>query len=168
MTDTNQDDAQARGLVWRYIQEIGTCMMVTVVGEDVRARPMRGLARPEINTIWFFADRTSMAGQDGAQATQACLTYADVKGQTYVSVTGSIAVIEDRKLLADLSNPAMDAYFPDLPNNPDAMLLKFEPQSAEYWDAPSSPILLAIRFLQAKISGERPDLGTQGSAKLGP
>ena len=60
------DEEQARATIWRCVGRIGTCMMVTVVGSTVRARPMRGLARPDENVIWFAADRDSVACQDGA------------------------------------------------------------------------------------------------------
>ena len=167
MPGTQPDEAQARKLVWRYISEIGTCMMVTHAGDTIRARPMRGLARPEANTIWFFADRHGLAAEEGAETPRACLTYADTKDQTYVSVSGSMSVVEDRATIAELSNAAVEAYFPGLPDNAEVVLLKFVPEHGEYWDAPSSPILLAIRFLQATITGERPSLGANGAARLG-
>lgn len=166
MTSSRLDDGEARKLVWRYINAIGTCMMVTSADGTIRARPMRGLARPEANAIWFFADRHSLAAEDSVRASRACLTYADTKDQTYVSVSGAVSLVEDRETIADLSNAAVEAYFPDLPDNAEVVLLKFEPEIGEYWNAPSSPILLAIRFLQASITGERPDLGSNGTARL--
>jgi general stress protein 26 len=163
----NVDDGAARSMIWQLVGQIGTCMMVTVVGGSARARPMRGAARPEENAIWFVADRDSLAKEDADVSSCVCLTYADTRKQNYVSLTGQINEVDDPDLRAGLSNVGLDAYYPGWPDNPSAVLLKFEPTFGEYWDAPSSSILIAIQFLQAKIAGERPSMGASGTASLG-
>jgi general stress protein 26 len=81
-------------------------------------------------------------------------------------LTGRISLIHDREQIAAHWNEGAEAYFPAGKDDNSIVLMKFAAESGEYWDAPSSPIVLAIKFLQAKVSGERPELGTQGAARL--
>jgi general stress protein 26 len=141
--------------------------MVTQDGSLTRARPMRGLARPEQNAIWFFTNRESQKQDEIASMPNACLAYADVKNQTFVSVSGTITTVEDRQIVDELWSEGVEVYYPGGRTDPNIVLLKFVPEFGEYWDAPSSTIVLAIKFLQAKVSGEPPEFGTTGTARMG-
>jgi general stress protein 26 len=157
----------ARELIWKHVKDIGTCMMVTTNADGgVRARPMRGVADEKASTIWFFTDKQSDKDEEVKRDPRACLTFADTHDQTYVSVTGRLALIDDRAQIADHWNEGAEIYYPNGKDDPNVLLMKFTAESGEYWDSPSSPIVIAIKFLQAKVSGERPELGTQGSARL--
>ncbi len=159
-------DESPTDLIWRLIGEIGICMIVTRQGEQLLGRPMAGLIHKSENLIWFFADRRTAHVQDLSRHPQVCLTFADIKAQSYVSVSGHIQQMSDTALIASLwVEPAL-VYFPDGPADPNILLLKFVPESAEFWDSPANPIVLAIKFVQAKLTGERPDLGTQGKIDM--
>ena len=159
-------DAKSHDFIWRMISEIGTCMMVTQNGNTPRARPMRGIARPEQNTVWFFTDVKAHAADEIVRHPRGCLAYADPTNQSFVSVSGQLSVVQDRKMIAELWTEGADAYFPAGKEDPNVQLLKFVAEAAEYWDSPSNPIVLAIQFLQAKITGTRPQLGVHDSVRL--
>jgi general stress protein 26 len=159
-------EEDSRKTVWRHVSDIGTCMLVTHSGGEVRARPMRGIIEAEEGTVWFFTDRDSVEHDQVQQDTPSCLTYSDVKGQTFVALSGRLAVVEDRAEIDRLWNEGVEVYFPQGKDDPSLVLLKFDADHGEYWDAPSSKIVLAIKFLQAKMTGERPDLGKRGGASL--
>jgi general stress protein 26 len=155
-----------RQIVWKHIQSIGICMMVTAGDEHLRARPMRGIFKPEDNAIWFFTDAGSNKDAEIAERPDACLTFIDTRDQNFVSVSGTVARVNDREQLAELWNEGAEAYFPKGKDDPTLALLKFTPARGEYWDAPSNPIVLAIKFLQAKLTSERPDLGLHDATPL--
>jgi general stress protein 26 len=158
--------SEERNLIWKHIRAIGTCMMATHDGEQVRSRPMRGIPRPEQNAIWFFADGESHTDGELRENPNACLAFADVKNNIYVSVTGTIVRVLEKSTILDLWDDEASSYFSKGPDDPRVVLLRFEPDTGEYWKAPSSPIVVAIKFLEAKIMGGRPDLGTSGRARL--
>jgi general stress protein 26 len=81
-------------------------------------------------------------------------------------VSGRISLINDREQIAAHWNAGAEIYYPGGKEDENVLLMKFSAENGEYWDAPSSPIVIAIKFLQAKASGERPDLGDQGAARL--
>ena len=60
---------------------------------------------------------------------------------------------------------AAASYFTASPDDPRVVLLRFEPAMGEYWTAPSSEIVLAIKFLEAKLLGERPSLRARGARR---
>ncbi|MCW3474893.1 pyridoxamine 5'-phosphate oxidase family protein [Limobrevibacterium gyesilva] len=155
-----------RNLIWKHIHGIGTCMMVTHDGEHVRARPMTGIVRPEQNVIWFFTDTQTSKDEELQRDPRASLTFADLRDQNFVSVSGRITRVLDKETISDLWDEGAEAYFPNGPDDPGVVLLKFVPEFGEYWDAPSSTIVMAIKFIEAHIMGERPDLGTSGAAKF--
>jgi general stress protein 26 len=159
--------ATSRELIWKHVKDIGTCMMATTNAEGgIRARPMRGTIDEPASAIWFFTDRETDKDEDVTRDARACLTFADPHDQTYVSLSGRISLIHDRAQIEAHWNEGAEIYYPAGKDDNSVVLMKFTADSGEYWDAPSSPIVMAIKFLQAKVSGERPDLGTQGSARL--
>jgi general stress protein 26 len=164
--ETSLSEATPRDLIWKHIRAIRTCMMVTHDGAQVRARPMRGIPREDENAIWFFSNAETQKDFELRENPEACLTFSDVKGNTYVSVTGRISRIEERGTVLDLWNDGADSYFSQGPDDPRVVLLRFDPETGEFWDCPSGPIVLAIKFLESKITGTLPDLGSNGKARL--
>jgi general stress protein 26 len=159
--------ATSTELIWKHVKEIGTCMMVTLKpGGGVRARPMRGVADEPGNVIWFFTDKDTDKDEDVQRDPAACLTFADPHDQTYVSLSGRLSLIHDRDQIAAHWTEGAEIYYPNGKDDNSIVLMKFTAENGEYWDAPSSPIVMAIEFLKAKVSGERPELGKQGSARL--
>ncbi len=155
-----------RQTIWDHIQKIATCMLVTYDGSHMRARPMRGMFRPDENAIWFITDAHSQKDEELAEHPHACLAFADVSNQNFVSLSGTVDRVNDRAKIAELWNDAAGAYFPKGQQDPGIVLLRFNPAKGEYWDSPSNPIVLAIKFLQAKVSSERPDMGINEEADL--
>jgi general stress protein 26 len=160
------NEVDAKETIWGHVTNISTCMMVARDGDWVRARPMRGIAKPDENEIWFITDRETSIGSEVSDDPRCCLTYCDTKTQAYVSLSGQMSVVDDPSVLGRLWSEGAEAYFPHGPNDPAAILLKFVPEIAQYWETPSSPILIAINFLQAKLTGQRPELGSSGTARL--
>jgi general stress protein 26 len=155
-----------RDVIWKQIRKIGTCMLVTFDGAHLRARPMRGIAEPDANAIWFITDANSANEDAMARFPDACLAFTETRDQNYVSISGTAGREHDHAHLARLWNEGAEAYFPRGKDDPSVALLKFTPAKGEYWDAPSNPIVLAIKFLQAKLTAERPDLGTHEQTSL--
>jgi general stress protein 26 len=155
-----------RHAIWDHVRAIGTCMMVTRGVDGVRARPMRGMPRPAENAIWFFADQESDTDHDVRENPDVCLTFADTRDNVFVSLSGRMFRVLDHATIIEMWDEAASGYFSAGPEDPRVVLLRFEPDMGEYWTAPSSKIVLAIKFLEAKLLGERPSLGVRGRTEL--
>lgn len=143
-------------LVWREIDRIETCMMVTYDGENMRSRPMAGTADRPGNTIWFVTNRSAHKDDELARDSRVNLAYADVSKNTYVSISGHARLSDDRAKLRELWTTAIDAWFKGGPEDPAALLIAVTPQSAEVWNNPSSDIVVALKMLTASATHSEP------------
>jgi general stress protein 26 len=168
MSDSNSTRSEAEQLsfIWKNIERISTCMMTTCDGPHLRARPMHGIARPHENAIVFVTARSTHKPEEIAANPNACLCFGDVSSNTFISLSGVIALTEDRETVRELWGRAHDAYFPEGPSDPNAVLLTFTPKSGEYWDAPSNPVLIAIEFIRASVVGGKPSLGDNAAVPM--
>ena len=157
---------QTKSVIWGHVTAIGTCMMVTHSDNTMLARPMRGIIDEDENQIWFFSDRDTEKAHEFGLARGCCLTYSDVRGQTFVSLKGQLELVDDRHEVRRRWTEGAAVYFPRGADDEAVVLLRFTPESAAYWDAPSNPVVMAIKFLQAKATGKRPVLGTSESAVM--
>jgi general stress protein 26 len=127
---------------------------------------MRAMPRPEQNVIWFFGDSESHADAELRDNANVCLTFVDIRHNVYVSLSGRVSRVLDKAIINEAWDDEAGSYFKEGPDDPRVILLRFRPHTGEYWSAPSSPIVVAIKFLEAKIMGERPTLGTSGRTRL--
>ncbi len=159
------DDA-TRDAIWEKVRAIDTCMMATRDGDNLRSRPMTAILRTGQNTIWFFADSNDHKDDEVSRDPHACLAFADPQNHCYVSMSGRIDLVRDRQIIDEMWNNAAARYFPNGSSDPRILLLRFEPEIGEYWDAPSGSIAAVFRFLKSAVTGERPTPGVSGRARL--
>ncbi len=155
---TVADNKNAKFL-WDIVEDIKICMMVTQRQGSVQARPMRGWARADDNVIWFVTEKSSPKTAEAEDESAVCLTYADPKRNSYVSLSGSVDIVSDQGQLTELWNENLTGYF-GKPLDERAALLRFTPEKGEYWDGPGNPLIVAIKFVEAAVTGKRPDMGT--------
>jgi general stress protein 26 len=165
-SNSKRSEAEQLSFIWKNIERISTCMMTTCDGPHLRARPMHGIARPHENAIFFITARSTHKPEEIAANPNACLCFGDVSTNTFISLSGAIALTEDRETVRELWGRAQDAYFPEGPSDPNAVLLTFIPKRGEYWDAPSNPVLIAIEFIRASVVGGKPSLGDNAAVPM--
>ncbi len=159
------DDA-TRDTIWEKVRSIETCMMATRDGDQLRSRPMSAIPRISQNVIWFFADADDHKDDELARDAHACLAFADPRSHCYVSMSGHIDLVRDRKIIDELWNDSAARYFPQGPGDPRILLLRFEPEVGEYWDGPSGTIAAAFHFLKSAVTGQHSAPGTGGRTRL--
>jgi general stress protein 26 len=164
--NSKRSEAEQLSFIWQNIDRIATCMMTTCEGPHLHARPMRGLARPEDKAIYFITSQATQKPGEIASNPNACLCFSDVASNTFISLSGLLTVSDDPEKIRALWRRGDDAYFPDGPTNPHALLLTFSPEGAEYWDAPSNPVLIAIEFIRASVVGDKPSLGDNAEVAM--
>jgi general stress protein 26 len=76
---------------------------------------------------------------------------------SWVSLVGRAAIVDDRQKLADLWNTFAEAWLPGGPDDPEAALLRVDIDSAEYWDTPGGKIASLLSFAKTKITGDTYD-----------
>ena len=103
--------------------------------------------------VWFIAERGSEKVRNVTARPQVNVAYAG--SSSWVSLSGTAAVIEDPAKLAELWNTFTDAWMEGGPENPDNVLIKVDASSAEYWDGPGSKVTQVLNLVKSKVTGER-------------
>ena len=155
-----RSDAEAKRKVWEMIKDVEIAMMVTQDGEGhFRGRPMRAVNKEFDGVLWFFASAGSHVTGEAAGDGRVLLAYADPRGQNYVSVVGSAAVVQDPAKQKALWSEPLRVWFPGGAEDPKIALIRVECEGAEYWDSPSSTLVHAYGYLKAVTTGEPPHPG---------
>lgn len=157
----------SREKVWEMIKDIKVAMMVTMDAEGHHfARPMVAQQPDEHHDLWFFTSLNSPKVEEIKAHPEVLLSYADIGGNTYVSVSGEAAVVQDRAKIDELWSESLKAWWPEGKDDPNLTLICVTPKSAEYWDGPASMVVQAFGYLKARMTGEPEKMGENRTVRL--
>ncbi len=152
-----QDDAQLR--LRELISGMRIAMATTIAADgELHSRPMYAQDATADGDLWFATSRSSSMVKELRNRSTIHVTFSDTDKQRYVVLRGEGFVRHDAAKIEELWNPAMKAWFPGGPSDPDLTLVRVEAMSAEYWDSPSAPVRW-LQFVKALATGSRPQGG---------
>ena len=102
--------------------------------------------------LWFLVSRSASLVADIAKDERVGISLSS--NESWVSLSGTAELVEDRAKVKELWSPTVEAWFTNGPDDPDVGLLKFSAESAEYWDSPGGKIASLFSFVKSKITGE--------------
>jgi general stress protein 26 len=105
--------------------------------------------------LWFLISKSASFVVDIARDDRVGVSLSS--NDSWVSLSGTAGLVEDREKVRELWNPMVEAWFPDGPDDPTVGLLKFSAESAEYWDSPGGKIASIFSFVKSKITGQQYD-----------
>ncbi|MEO6512503.1 MAG: pyridoxamine 5'-phosphate oxidase family protein [Nocardioides sp.] len=159
-TPESRDDRARRRAV-EIAQDARFCMVTsTATGGALHARPMTPQQVSDDLEAWFFISRSSEHAADVMAQPRVNLSFEG--SSDWLSVAGRATVVDDRRLVEEMWNPVVEAWFPDGPADEDVVLLRVDADSAEYWKAPGGRAASLLSFVKAKVTGE-PMEGESGS-----
>ena len=146
-------------------EDIKITMFTTIDAEGhFVSRPMaQHLVEPD-GDLWFFAERNSHLVEQITANPHVGLTLSS--NDTWISIDGAAEVVEDREKARSLWNSWVEAWLPEGPDDPNVVLIKVDPHTAEYWDTPGGRVASLLSFVKAKVTGERYEGGEQGTVTL--
>ncbi len=153
MTETDLDR------VWDIMEDISVCMVTTHAGGKMRSRPMHAIPDRDENVIYFITDTRGAKDDEIAAAPDVCLAFADIGDNTYLSVTGTAAMVRDPARAEELWSTEAQAWWPRGPRDPSVRVLHVVPEQAEYWDTRGNSVTVALKLMAARMTGHEPDLG---------
>lgn len=165
----NEND-DARDKLWKMIKGIKFAMLTTRHGNGhLHARPMttqnKGLE--DDDSLWFFMSRRGDPVDDLRSEATVGVVYADPSSDTYVSVSGSAAVVDDAAKKRQLWNKIAEAWFPGGPSDPDLALVQVRILHANYWDVKESKLVQLYAMAKAAVTGKPPtQLGEHGEVRM--
>ncbi|MFP5394266.1 MAG: pyridoxamine 5'-phosphate oxidase family protein [Gammaproteobacteria bacterium] len=130
------------------------------------SRPMTNQDMDEEGNLWFFASSNSDLWENIAVRAHVNVAFSEPADHLYVSVSGKAERVVDRARIKALWNPAVQAWYPNGPDDPHVMLIKVVPYSAEYWDSNGSAMVQLFKMAKAVLTHTTPDEGEHGKIKL--
>jgi general stress protein 26 len=157
-------DDRARRRAVEIAQDARFCMMTSTAPDGaLHARPMTPQQVSDDLEAWFFISRSSEQAADIAERPQVNLSFDG--SSDWLSVAGSATLVDDQRLVEEMWNPVVEAWFPDGPHDPDLVLLRVDAESAEYWKAPGGRAASLLSYVKARATG-RPMRGESGTTDL--
>ena len=151
-----------RDKLWNLIKDIKFAMFTTRhVNGHLHARPMTTQNRSleADDSLWFFMSKKGEPVADLKTQPVVGVVYADPGSDTYVSVSGTAALLEDSAKKEQLWTQAAEAWFPGGPTDPDLGLVQVQIIHADYWDVKESKPVQLFAMAKAVITGKPPQLG---------
>lgn len=149
-TGTTSESGQ-RTLV-ELLEDLPIGMLTTYGPDGPRSIPM---ARQEVEPsaeMWFITARDTRHVRDLASEPRVTLTFSS--RDSWVALNGRATVVDDQAKLEELWNTFAEAWMPEGPENPNAVLLRVELDEAEYWDTPGGKVASLVSFAKAKLTGD--------------
>ena len=143
--------------IGKLVEAIPVAMFCNLDGEGTLvSRPMSPLEMDVNGALWFFTDVNSSKVE---QLRKVNLSFADPARASYVSLAGYGELETDPAHIKQLWSPFMKPWFPEGPDSANLALLKFVPESAEYWDAPHSKMVRMAAMAASVVAGKPVGLG---------
>jgi general stress protein 26 len=119
------------------------------------------------DSLWFFMSKTGDPVGDLRADPMVGAVYADPSSDTYVSVSGSAAEVDDIAQKRELWNKIAEAWFPGGPTDPNLALVQLKIVHAEYWDVKESKLVQLLAMAKAAVGGKPPtDLGEHARVQM--
>jgi general stress protein 26 len=156
MTDTTHD--QDRAKLIELTKDSRFVMLTTIDAEGhLVGRPM---SRQEVDfdaDVWFIATRDSPEIDHIRANPSVGLTITTQS--SWVSIAGRAEVVDDLAKLKELWSTFAEAWLPEGPEDPNAILIHVVAETAHYWDNPGGRVASLISFAKSKVTGEPYDGG---------
>lgn len=154
--------------LWDMIKDIKICMVTTREPDgSLRSRPMASQQNAFTGELWFLTRAGSAKVEEIESHHDVNLSFVDQDKQRYVSVSGSASLVRDRELITQHWSEMARIWFPDGPADPRLALLRVAVHKAEYWDGPTSAMVVAYDYAKARLTGKPQRVGENVKLDLG-
>lgn len=107
-------------------------------------------------TLYFFVPKDGEIARNVAADNAVNVAYAHTDKNSYVSVSGRAALLDDPAKKEELFTAMAKAWFPKGVTDPNLGLLTVHIDSAEFWDVDDSKMVQIFKMMKATITGEPP------------
>lgn len=164
------ENGASRDKLWTMIKDIKFAMFTTRHGNGhLHARPMttQNKALDDDDSLWFFMSKKGDPVDDLRAEPMVGVIYSDPSSDTYVSVSGTAAAVDNAAKKRELWNKVAEAWFPGGVDDPDLALVQVKIIHANYWDVKDSKLVQLYAMAKAALGGGPPkDLGEHGEVRM--
>lgn len=142
------DQAEITRKFWKALRSDMTVMLGTKGEPGVAPRPMTAQLDGEADhgPIWFFTARSTELARSLQGVHPAFFTFTDKGNDLWASVGGHLSQQTDRAVVDRLWSPFVAAWYDGGKDDPELVLLRFDPAEAEIW-LDGSTLLAGLKLL---------------------
>ena len=143
--------------LWKLIKDIKFGMFThSHTNGELHSHPLttQNKSDDDGSTLYFFVSRKSELAQRMTHDGNVNVSYAHPGDDSYVSVSGQAAIVEDQNKKDELFTSFAKAWFPLGATDPDLALLKVDIGQAEYWNVTESKMVQLAKIAKAAVTGE--------------
>ncbi|MDF1606920.1 pyridoxamine 5'-phosphate oxidase family protein [Hoeflea sp. YIM 152468] len=124
-------------------------------------QPMAPQVDEEKRGIWFFAKRDSDMGGTVVRhpASRANISLVGPDHNYHAYITGTMSEEPETARIEEFWSPVVAAWFEGGKDDPNLILMRFDPAEADIWASSGSVIRFAWEIAMANMSGDEPSLG---------
>lgn len=149
MNEMNSHE-EALEMVKSLIKDIEVAMMTTISDGKAVSRPMQTQETEFDGDLWFLTMKDTAKYKEISANPSVNLAYS---GKSYVSISGTAEFSEDLERKKEYWNPIFDKLLETSYDDPNVVLIKVIPETAEYWETGNK--LKAVKQLTKKLTGEK-------------
>jgi general stress protein 26 len=131
------------------------------------ACPMRARFQEGSNIIWFIMSRDAVMAELN-DATPIMLTFSNGGEGDHIVFQGYASISDDRDMLKALWDAHASVHFPQGPEDAQALLMRFEPQQAQFWTDGQDVISFVVHYVNAILTGQPQTVGRHGFVPIQP
>jgi general stress protein 26 len=127
--------------------------LLTTRGPDghFHTRPMATQRKEHRGAIWFATSSGSDKCRDIRSEPRVALTFMKgERGPSYLSVSGTCRIVDDRALIHEMWDPSWRPWFPDGRDQADLVLLEVTPEHVE-WVRPRGGKLKVLKTMVMRV-----------------
>lgn len=167
-------EIRLRKKFWEQLDDSPFVMLGLEGVEDSRTRPMtaqvdrQDRGKEEGGPIYFFTSRTEGLAEGLEQETRAVATFAAKDHGLFAHIHGTLVPLDDHAVVDRLWNPIIGSWYKDGKDDPDLLLLRFDTERADVWEASPGATLkaAALKALFDIDPGQEHQSDHQASVKL--
>ena len=151
-------EERLRSSFWEALEDSPFVMLGLQGVEDSRTRPMTAQVdtdgdQEDGGRIYFFAAKSETLGKAIGSGHRAVATYASKDHKVFAHINGTLVPHNDPATVERLWNPFIASWYRDGKDDPDLLLLRFDTEHAEVWEAHAGSTLVAAAL---KMLGRDP------------
>ncbi len=113
----------------------------------------------EGSVLYFFVPHSGEVAQRVQGDAKVNIAYANPDKDSYVSVSGTAAIVDDLGKKDALWSSMAQAWFPGGAKDPNLALIQVQIAEAEYWDVKESKMMQLAKMAKAAVTGKPPQMG---------
>jgi general stress protein 26 len=153
---TNHDDGRQE--VAKILKHADIAVLTTANKENqLVSRPLALQAADFDGELWFFTHDPSPKADEIRSHPQVNVSVH--AGGGYLSIAGTAEIVRDQAKINELWSAAVDPWFENGKEDPDAALIRVDADTAEYWTADSPKVATIFKLAKSKVTGSQADIG---------